>query len=361
MDTLNSLLAANVGLWLLRILFSFFALSFMVVFVGLGVHKRIILRRAHRRDALTEQARQALQLIASGHEITLGSVTDLEQAFCVVDAFHSCSIVDRTQRARLSEALVRTGIESVLRKTMQTADWGGRYKCMAAIHELGWPTFFDALIEHAARETNMRVYSHCLYACAGVLDNAERFVRLYEVTEASDMLTAGFVESILRSAIRKLREFCHPDTVREVIAGCLRRRPSVALASLIVSIGKEQMPEIAPLIIQCAHAQPKRIVVVAAMRALHSMGLSDDLIVEGLASDDTIIQIAAIRASTYCGAVVGPKLAQLMTSRSFDVRYAASMTLRALGPEGTRILHEVYDEKADPYAKNMAAFALAMD
>jgi hypothetical protein len=286
------------------------------------------------------------------------TVSDLDHAFSVVDALHDCRITDRVQEERVFEALGRAGIESVLRKAMQSKDWGLRYKCLTTIHDLGWPVFFDALVEHAKQETNTRAHINCLYACAGVLNTPAQFLRLYNATDAMNVITTGFAEGVFRKALRRLRRFCEPETVREMLGRCIRRPPSPSLASLILSIGKEQMREFAPMLIERARARPDRIVVISAMRALYFMELSDDLIVEKLSSKDTVILIAAIRSSTYCGDAVEQKLASLMTSHSFDVRYAAAMTLRTFGSRGISTLREVHEKVDDPYAKSMAKFGL---
>ncbi|MHB8167409.1 MAG: hypothetical protein ACYDDT_11675 [Sulfuricella sp.] len=211
------------------------------------------------------------------------------------------------------------------------------------------------------------MYWNCLYACSSSLGRAEDFMRLLIVMESRPELSASFAEGVFRTAIRAMLGFCLAEDVHRTLAGCLKHTDSsrVHLAALILSIGKEQIQELAAVIVDCTRDTDNPIIMVTAMRALHAMGRCDNLILEGLSSANTIIQIAAIRNCEHCVCVWGGgveyDVAQLLSSPSFDVRYAAAMTLRSMQGKGLRLLRDAQDGHADPYARTMATFALALE
>jgi hypothetical protein len=360
MDELRSLTFPIVSVWLLHTLLVFFAVSLLAVFVGLGVHKNSVQRRERRHADIRARERDVIRAIAGEDGRGFASVSDLQHAFSIVDALHDCHITDIAEERRVYDVLAVTQIESLLRKAVRSKDWGLRFKSMTAIHDLGWPVFFNQLVEHAAHEENLRVKCSALYACSGVLDTPEQFLKLYDTTDAIEQLTTGFTESVFRTGLKRLGRYAAPGAIAGTLDTCLKRPLSPRLASLILSIGKEQLRTLAPVIVACARARPQRNIVISSMRALHMMGLSDPIIVGNLSSDDPVTQVAAIRCSPFC-ADAPDKLAGLMTSRSFDVRYAAAMTLLTFGAQGIELLHTVRTDFDDPYARNMAAFALAME
>jgi len=360
MDAFRSLTFPIVSVWLLHTLLVFFAVSLLVVFVGLGVHKNSVLRRERRHAENRERERDVIRAIAAGDSRGFTSVSDLQHAFSLVDALHDCNITDPQEEKRIYDALASTPIELLLRDAIRSKDWGLRFKSMTAIHDLAWPVFFNELLEHVANEDNLRVKCSGLYACSGVLDTPEQFLKLYDTTDAIEQLTTGFTESVFRTGLKRLVRYAEPDAIAQVLDTCLQRPLSPRLASLILSIGKEHLHTLGPKIVACARARPQRNIVISSMRALYLMGLSDPIIVESLSSDDPVTQVAAIRCSPFC-ADAPDKLVGLMTSRSFDVRYAAAITLLTFGAQGTELLDTVRTGFDDPYARNMAAFALAME
>ena len=360
MEVLRSLTFSLVSVWLLHALLVFFAVSLLVVFVGLGVHKNSVMQRERRHANFRERERDVIRGLAGGDDRGFASVSDLPHAFSIVDAMQDCRITDAGEQRRIDDALASTRIEDLLRKAMRSKDWGLRFKSMTATHDLGWPVFFDQLIEHAANDDDLRVKCSALYACSGVLETPEQFLKLYDATDTIEQLTTGFIEGIFRTGLKRLDRYATPDGTAAMLDICLKRPLSPRLASLILAIGKEQLHTLAPAIVACARARPQRNIAISSMRALHMMGMSDPIITENLSSDDPIAQVAAIRSSPFCSDAP-EKLAELMTSRSFDVRYAAAMTLLAFGGRGIELLQSVHADFDDPYARNMAAFALAME
>jgi len=334
-------------------------------FAILGLHKRRMIHLVHERVRLLEQSIAGLADVADGASDALFPVTRFEQAAALAKAVDLWGATDVQQDQRVRRAVAATGIEQLLRHTLEYSKWSMRYRCVSAIHDLGWEPLFDTLLEHAGREPNLRVHGHCLYACASVLRTPEQFLRLYEATEATEVshpsLSEGFTESIFRTAIRKLVDAGVGQALNDTLDRCLQRLDSPCLEALVVSIGKTELGAMAASVNVCARASRQATIVIAAMRALHAMGQCDRLIIEELDADEKAVQITAIRCATHCGGQIADKLAELMGSHEFDVRYAAAMSLRALGQEGRRILDDVAASDVDAYAREMAAFALAME
>lgn len=363
METVDGIVFPAFTLWIMYAVIYFFLISLFALFIGLGLHKRRVLRLARQRIERIEDNRSRLAAIAAGEPLQLGPIRNFEQAACLAEAFRDQPFKGDALEFAVREALVRTGIEGVLRTALVSRDWGHRYRCMNAIHDLGWPLFFDILIGHAKREENLRVYGNCLYACSNSMNKVDDFPRLLATMESRPELSASFAEGIFRSVIRSMLGFGTTEDVHKTLAQCLQREnPSRAhQVALIAAIGKEQVKALAGEIVDYARATADAIVTASAMRALHAMGRCDNLILGNLSSGDRTVQIAAIRSCRHCGEGIERRIAQLLSSPSFDVRYASAMTLRSMGGDGQRLLYEARNGQADPYARNMAAFALALE
>lgn len=362
MNAFDTWLSTAFTVWILRATVFAFVGMLLASFVILGLHKRRRIRLVHERVHLLEQGIAGLTDVADGVSDALLPVTRFEQAAALAKAVDLWGATEAQQDQRMRQAVAATGIEQLLRNTLKNGNWSMRYRCVSAIHDLGWASLFDTLLEHAGREPNLRVHGHCLYACASVLCTPEQFRRLYEATEACHTsLSGSFTESIFRTALRKLVDAGVGQGLNDALDRCLRRIDSPYLEALIMSIGKTGLGAMAASVIACARASRQASIVIAAMRALHAMGQCDRLIIEGLDADEKAVQITAIRCATHCGGQIADKLAELMGSPEFDVRYAAAMSLRELGQEGRRILDDVASSEVDAYARQMAVFALAME
>lgn len=71
------------------------------------------------------------------------------------------------------------------------------------------------------------------------------------------------------------------------------------------------------------------------------------------------MQVVALRSSLYCDDASLALVAQQLHSLHFDVRYAAATTLAKMGARGQPLLKNA-QTGTDRYAKNIAAFALAI-
>jgi hypothetical protein len=361
-ETIDGLVFPALTLWVMHVSIYFFLFSLLSLFVGLGWHKHRVLRQMSKRTALIAHIQDTLASIQPGDLPTLSRVETFEQALCLAEALRDHDFKDSNSRLALQQAIAETGIRPVLLQAISAKAWGRRYQGMSAIHDLRMPIFFDSLLEHAESEQNLRVYGNCLYACSSSLGKPEDIQCLSVAMDARPELSASFAEGVFRTSIRALLNVHSTERVHAVLADCLERKETSLgnLSALILSIGKEHIDALASTIVACAKKSEDTIIKVSAMRALHAMGLCDDLIIEGLSSGNTIVQIAAIRSCEYYAGQVESSLAGLLNSSSFDVRYATAMTLRSMQERGKRILLEVGGNKTDPYAKTMASFTLAL-
>ena len=362
METIDGLVFPALTLWVMHASIYFFLISLLALFVGLGWHKHRVLRQLSKRTALIAHNQDILTSIEPDALPTLSRVETFEQALCLAEALRDHDFKDANSRLALQQAIAETGIRPVLLQAISAKDWGRRYQGMSAIHDLRMPVFFDILLEHAVREENLRVYGNCLHACSTSLGKPEDLQRLSIAMDARPELSASFAEGVFRTSIHALLDVHSTDRVHAVLVACLERKETSLgnLSALILSIGKERIDTLASTIVSCARNSENTIIKVSAIRALHAMGLCDDLIIEGLTSGNTIVQIAAIRSCEYYDGRVESNLAGLLNSPSFDVRYATAMTLRSMQERGKRVLLEVGDNKTDPYAKTMASFTLAL-
>ena len=362
METIDGLVFPALTLWVMHAGIYFFLISLLALFVGLGLHKHRVLRLKKTHTALITHNQGILASMGPGSTSGLPRVETFEQALCLAEALHDQDYKDANARLAAQRIIVETGIKPVLLQAMGAGDWGRRYQCMSAIHDLHMPVFFDSLLEHALCEDNLRVYGNCLYACSSSLGEPEDFQRLSMVMDARPELSASFSEGVFRTSIRALLDTHSAEHVHAVLVISLKRKETSLgnLSALILSIGKERIHAMASTIVACARKSEDTIIKISAMRALHAMGLCDDLIIEGLSSGNTIVQIAAIRSCEYHESQIESSLGTLMSSSSFDVRYATAMTLRSMRERGKRVLLEVGENKTDPYAKTMAAFTLAL-
>jgi len=361
-ETIDGLVFPALTLWVMHAGIYFFLASLLALFVGLGLHKHRVLRLKKTHTALITHNQEILASMAPGSSANLSRVETFEQALCLAEALRDQDYKVANDWHAVQQAIIDTGIKPVLLQAMSAGDWGRRYQCMSAIHDLHMPVFFDSLLEHALCEDNLRVYGNCLHACSSSLGEPEDFQRLSMVMDARPELSASFSEGVFRTSIRTLLATHSIDQVHAVLAANLERKETSLgnLSALILSIGKERIDALAPAIVICARKSGDTIIKISTMRALHAMGLCDDLIIEGLSSGNTIVQIAAIRSCEYHDGRIESSLGTLMNSSSFDVRYATAMTLRSMQERGKRVLLEVGENKTDPYAKTMAAFTLAL-
>ena len=362
MEKLDGLIFPALTLWVMHATIYFFLISLLALFVGLGWHKHRVLRQSSRRTALLAHNQEIFASIESDPLSTLSRVETFEQALCLAEVLRDHEFKDAATRLEVQRAITETGIRPLLLEAISAKDWGRRYQSMSAIHDLRMPIFFDILLEHAVREENLRVYGNCLHACSTSLGKPEDFQRLCIAMDARPELSSSFAEGVFRTSIRTLLDVHSTDRVHAVLVACLERKDTTLgnLSALILSIGKERINALASALVACTGTFNDPIIKVSVMRALHTMGLCDDLIIEGLSSDNTMVQIAAIRSCEYYAGRVESNLAGLLNSPSFDVRYAAAMTLRSMHDRGKRILLEIGGNKADPYAKSMAVFILAL-
>lgn len=362
MVTIDDLVFPALTLWVMHASIYFFLISLLALFVGLGWHKHRVLRQMSKRSALIAHNKDILASVHSDAPPTMPIIETFEQALCLAEALLDHDLEDANSRLALQQAIAETGIRPVLLQAIRAKEWGRRYQGMSAIHDLRMPFFFDSLLEHVKSEENLYVYSNCLYACSSSLGKLEDIQRLSIAMDARAELSASFAEGVFRTSIRALLKVHSTERVHTVLADCLERKETSLgnLSALILSIGKEHIDALASTIVACAKKSEDTIIKVSAMRALHAMGLCDDLIIEGLSSGNTIVQIAAIRSCEYYAGRVESNLAGLLNSPSFDVRYATAMTLRSMQERGKRVLLEVGGNKTDPYAKTMASFTLAL-
>ena len=362
METIDGLVFPALTLWVMHASIYFFLISLLALFVGLGLHKHRVLRQMSKRTVLIAHNQAILTSTEPDTLSTLSRVETFEQALCLAEALRDDDFKDANSRLVVQQAIAETGITPVLLQAISAKAWGRRYQAMSAIHDLRMPVFFDTLLEHAVREENLQVYGNCLYACSSSLGKLEDIQRLCIAMDARPELSASFAEGVFRTSIRALLDVHSADRVHAVLVTCMERKETSLgnLSALILSIGKERINALASALVACARKSKDTITKVSAMRALHAMGLCDDLIIEGLSSGNIIVQIAAIRSCEYHDGRVESNLGGLLNSPSFDVRYATAMTLRAMQERGKRILLEVGDNKTDPYAKTMAAFTLAL-
>ena len=363
METIDGLIFPALTLWVMYAAIYFFLISLLALFVGLGWHKHRVLRQVSQRNALFTHNQDILTSIELNTQTTQLHVETFAQALCLADAIRDHDFKSAESRIALQRAVEQTGIRSVLLEAISAKDWGRRYQGMSAIHDLHMPVFFDKLLEHAVSEENLRVYSNCLHACSTSLSKPADLQRLSITMDARPELSASFAEGVFRTSIRTLLSAHSTEEVHAVLVTSLERKETSLgnLSALILAIGKEHISALALPLVACARNSNETIIKISAMRALHTMGRCDDLVIEGLSSRNTIIQIAAIRSCQYYDGPIESNLGGLLSSPNFDVRYATAMTLRAMQERGRRILIEVGENKTDPYAKSMAAFALALD
>ncbi|MHB8166911.1 MAG: hypothetical protein ACYDDT_09100, partial [Sulfuricella sp.] len=99
----------------MRVCIAFFAISLVILFIGLGLHKRRVLRLARQRTGQIEHDQTCLASIASGGPLSLDRVEGFEQAVCLAEAFRAQHFEGVYGRLSAQKAIAQTGIEDVLK------------------------------------------------------------------------------------------------------------------------------------------------------------------------------------------------------------------------------------------------------
>ncbi|MHB8346704.1 MAG: HEAT repeat domain-containing protein [Acidiferrobacterales bacterium] len=362
MHTLDGLISPYLVVWLLRAIIVVFAVSLSALFLGLGLHKRHVLLVARRKEERTLFYAGELVSLCAGSISSITEPRDFRETLCLADAFGSFFFHDATEVSDAQAAIAATPAVQILKHALSSKDWGVRCRALGAFADLRDPSHFGYLIDFAERENVVRVFGSCLSACALLIHESGQFDTFSLLLNKRLVLSASYDEGVLRTAIRSLLERSDPPAVYRILREYLF---SEALSvqyktALINAIGKEKFTRMTDAILDYARTSEERTIRISAMRALYNMGVCDDLISRGFKSADPVIQIVAIRASLYCGAAVEPQVAGFLASPHFDVRFAAAMTLVRFPSGGTELLQRART-CADPFARDMAEFALTMD
>ncbi len=362
MHTLDSLVSPYIVVWLLRGIIVVFAASLAALFLGLGLHKRHVLRVARSKEEKTLFYAGELVSLCAGSIASVAEPHDFREALCLARAFGSFPFHDAAEMSKVQGAIAATKAIPILKDALSSKDWGVRCRALGAFADLRDPSYFEYLLNFAEQEEVVRVFGSCLSACAFLIQESGQFQTFSLLLDKRPVLSASYDEGVLRTAIRSLLARSDLATVNRIMRDCLFSETFSAQykAALINAIGKEKFTSMTDAVIDYSRASEVRIIRISAMRALHNMRICDDLICRGFKSADPVIQLVAIRSSLYCNAAVEQQIAGFLASPHFDVRFAAAMTLVKF-PSGGRELLQRARTCADPFATDMAEFALTMD
>lgn len=344
-------------LWMVIALFS---LSIVALFIGLGLHKREILRRTRARQEQIARFERALARSEADRTVRLPGVNRLDEVVALGSALTRKFGPDAIASPRILDLIRASRAAEIALKELGARDWARRYQAVTAIGDLRLPELFDPLVEFARSEENMRIFGICLFSAAHLLSKPYQFQTLFTLTASRPDLSAGYDEGTFRIAIRTLMERgVAPDRLSLVFETCLeagRYGEQHALA-LIQAMGKEQLVNLSPLLVEVARERRSDRLTAVTLRSLQSMGRCDPIIEENLGSADLMLNIAAIRSAESCGPTIVPQVSAQLASPDFNVRYAAAQTLMNLGEAGHReLLAREQDEREE--VRHMAAFAL---
>ncbi len=360
MHTLDGLVFPYIVVWILRATIMIFGASLAALFLGLGLHKRHVLRAVRDKEERILFYAGELVALCAGSTTAIVNPRNFRDALCLAGAFRAFSFHDESEVAMAHMAIAVTSTMVQLRRALLSKDWGVRTRALTAFGELRDSGQFEYLRRFAEQESVVRVFGSCLAACAALIQESDQFRRFSMLLNSRPALSASYDEGVLRTAIRSLLGSSDAAVARDIMHDCLFSDDFRAQykAALISAAGKEHFARLAGSIVAYAHVSSDRIIHISAMRALFHFGMCDDLISRSLDSDDPVVQVVAIRSSMRCNGAVETQLAGFLGSPHFDVRYAAAMTLAQL-PSGERQLRQV-QAGSDGFARDMAQFALSV-
>lgn len=366
----------------LRLVILIFFIALLGLFVGLGIQKRRLALRATKDIERIKHYSQQLMAIEAGTLWKVDSLRSMRDLICLGRAFRECRQAHPEGRSfQLDESRYPLKI-IMLKQAISTngsgSKWGTRYQAIDTIANLKLHSLFGFLLQHSLVEKNSNVTSHCLHVCALLLRTGEEFDALSQRLDHDDQLSTNLVEGLSRIAIQQLKKNQCEAVVHQHLSGCLMAAAYGRLfkIGLINAIGKEQLASLKEVLIELARestagangaantaantAPDDGAITLAVMRAIANFGQYDPLIRSQLESEQPTIQVVALRSSIHCDDESMKLVAQQLHSLHFDVRYAAAMTLEKMGARGRYALR-IARMSTDRYAKNIAAFALAVN
>lgn len=364
MNTIDSIVIPYLLVAILWAVIVFFVVSISVMFIGLGFHKRSLARRDQTYRRQTAAYRDAIARIAYGDAVTLPPVADFVSACGLGEAVTQiCREQSVLPSPAVLEAIQKSGAVTLVVTHLVNKDWGQRFLAVGALGDFRLPERFDTISEFARSESHMLVFGNCLYAAANCVSQPDQIQTLFGLIHSQRDTSSGYDEGMFRLAFHALRA---RNTPPEAIANTLRLcllSPTAAephLLSLVQAIGKEKLVTFKDELVLIVRRLNSPRLLSAAMRAIHNMGLCDDVILEHIGSSDAMLNITAIRSVTCCGRDASFLIGRQLQSPDFNVRYAAAVTLKKLGESGHK---ELLNRRigSDPYARNMATFALTSE
>jgi len=363
MHTLDAIVFPYLVVVLLWVVIAFFVVSIAALFVGLGIHKRHLAKRESNYRRQIEAYAHAISQFREGDETCLPSVADFDAA-CALGA--ALTKTFRTQdippQAALLEAIRNSGAALLVMAYLDAKDWGQRFRAVTALGDLRLPELFDKLVEIAHSEPHMSVFGNCLYAAANSVSRPDQIRTLFDLINSRRDISAGYDEGMFRLAIQALRRHdAQLEALAAVLRPCLQSEEADEqhLLALVLAMGKEQLVAFKNDMVNIVRSRGSARLTAAVMRAVHSMHLCDSIISEYVGSSDPMLNIAAIRSAECCGPDIVPLIGRELRSTDFNVRYAAAVTLSKLGENGHNELIERRQD-SDPFARDMAAFALSV-
>ena len=363
---------------LLRLIILTFFIALLGLFAGLGIQKNRLASRAKKEAEQVRCYTHQLSAVEAGavpQFDPLRSMRDLVclgRAYRATDELHPSSVRFRIDSPDYAQQI------SILKQGMKSSNWGVRYQSIDTIANLRLHTLFDFLLQHSTEEKNNNVAGHCLHVCALLLRSPAEFDALVKRLDHDDQLSTNLVEGLVRIAIQKLQENQNTSMVENCLTACLLApgRNCLFRVGLINAIGKQQMLGLKEVLINLArhsptehiadsaHADPATLshenaIALAVMRAIACFNQYDGMIGRQLESDEPTMQVVALCASLHCDDGALALIAHQLRSLHFDVRYAAAQTLAKMGTRG-RIFLKIAQMGNDRYARNIAAFALAI-
>ena len=364
MGTIDSLVFPYLIVALLWAVIIFFVISISVLVVGLGLHKRHIAQRDHVRHQQMSSYREAIAAISPGDAVGPLRVPDFDAA-CALGAAvtETCSEQNALPSAALHEAIDMSGAIPLILARLQAKDWGVRFLAASALGDFRLPKLFDPITEFARSEPHLLVFGNCLYAAANCVSEPHQIRTLFDLIHSRRDTSSGYDEGMFRHALQTLNlRHTPPEHMAAALRFCLQSPNATEphLLSLIQAIGKEKLVAFKDELVLIGRKFKSPRLLAAVMRAVYNMGLCDRFVLEHIGSQSAILNITAIRSAAYCDDDVSSPIGQQLRSQDFNVRYAAATTLKALGATGHR---ELLDRctSSDPYARDMAAFALTVE
>jgi hypothetical protein len=351
---------------LLRFVILIFAIALIGLFAGLGIHKRRQLFRKEQDERLSSRYAQQLSALDAGHIAKIDSMGSMRDLVCLGRVCRDRSTTRTGANGFELDAPFYSAQLRMLKRAVVARNWGIRHQAIDTIANLQLYSLFDFLLAHSAVEKNHWVAGHCFYVCASLVRTGAQFDALAAQLDNDDRLSTNLVEGLSRVAIQRFRENQPSSTVDVHLTSCLTTSSHSRLfkIGLINAIGKEQLGSLKETLIGIAHVGAETPedagITLAVMRAIAQFGQYDELIRNHLDAAQPTTQVVALRSSIHCDDDSLHLVAQQLHSLHFDVRYAAAMTLAALGKRGKHFL-QIAVVSTDRFAKNIAAFALAVE